>query len=93
MSGKAANFFQSLGSPQKIVAPMVDHSGLAYRMLCRKYGATLVYTQMFHARMFVESEEYRKNNFQTCHNDRPLIVQFCGKNLQSPGDSDRLMSS
>lgn len=57
---------------------MVDHSGLAYRMLCRKYGATLIYTQMFHARMFVESEEYRKINFQTCYEDRPLIVQFCG---------------
>jgi tRNA-dihydrouridine synthase 1 len=62
-----------------IVAPMVDHSGLAYRMLCRKYGAQLVYTQMFHARMFTESEEYRKNNFQTCPEDRPLIVQFCGR--------------
>lgn len=72
------NFFNSLGSPQKIVAPMVDHSGLAYRMMCRKYGAELVYTQMFHARMFVESEEYRKTNFQTCLNDRPLVIQFCG---------------
>lgn len=71
-------FFQSIGSPQRIVAPMVDHSGLAYRMLCRKYGAELVYTQMFSARQFVESEVYRRENFQTVPGDRPLIVQFCG---------------
>ena len=72
------NLFSLLGSPQRIVAPMVDHSELAYRMLCRKYGSQLVYTQMFHARMFLESEEYRRNNFQTIQYDRPLIIQFCG---------------
>jgi tRNA-dihydrouridine synthase 1 len=61
---------------------MVDHSGLAYRMLCRRYGAELVYTQMFSAHCFVESAEYRKSNFQTCPEDRPLIVQFCGNDPQ-----------
>ena len=56
--------------------------GLAYRMLTRKYGAELVYTQMFSAHCFVESAEYRKSNFQTCPEDRPLVVQFCGNDPQ-----------
>lgn len=47
-------WFRSIGSPKRIVAPMVDASDLAYRMQCRKHGAQLVYTQMFSSHMFVE---------------------------------------
>lgn len=35
-------FWNKIGSPKKIVAPMVDHSDLAYRMLCRKYGTLIL---------------------------------------------------
>lgn len=77
------DFYRSIGSPQRVVAPMVDHSDLAYRMMCRKYGAELVYTQMFSANCFIESAEYRRSNFQTTPDDRPLIVQFCGHNPQT----------
>ncbi len=71
-------WFRSIGSPKYIVAPMVDQSELPYRMLTRKYGATLVYTQMFNSGIFCESAEYRRSNFDTCIGDRPLIVQFAG---------------
>jgi tRNA-dihydrouridine synthase 1 len=71
-------FWRQLGSPRKVVAPMVDHSDLPYRMMVRKYGADLVYTQMFNANIFAQSKEYRKTNFATCPEDRPLVVQFAG---------------
>ena len=71
-------WFQSIGSPKYVVAPMVDQSDLGYRMLCREYGAQLVYTQMFNAGMFAEQEQYRIKEFVTCPGDRPLIVQLAG---------------
>ncbi|CUG93604.1 Hypothetical protein, putative [Bodo saltans] len=67
-----------LKSPKYVVAPMVDASELPFRMLCRKYGADLAYTPMFHSRSFMESAEYRRKEFSTCPEDRPLFVQFCG---------------
>ena len=71
-------FLRKIGSPIHIVAPMVDQSDLCYRMLTRKYGAHLVYTQMFNANSFVNSKECREECFTTCEQDRPLIVQFAG---------------
>ena len=59
---------------------MVKAGDLAYRMLCRKYGADLCYTPMFYSQRFVEDENYRLTEFQTCAEDRPLCVQFSGDN-------------
>lgn len=75
---RGMEFFQSIGSPRFICAPMVDQSELAFRMLTRTYGVELAYTPMFHSRLFSEDAKYRKRQFTTCPQDRPLFVQFCG---------------
>ena len=61
-----------------VVAPMVEQSELPFRMLCRKFGATLGYTPMFHSRSFMESAHYRSLQWSTCKQDSPVFVQFCG---------------
>lgn len=67
-------WFKSIGSPKYIVAPMVDMSELPFRMLTRKYGATLCYTPMFHAKHFATDHKYRAKMFRVCKEDRPLTV-------------------
>jgi len=74
---KGFAFFESMGSPKYHVAPMVDQSELAFRELCRRHGATLGYTPMIHARLFMESAKYRREIFSTTAGDRPLLAQFC----------------
>jgi tRNA-dihydrouridine synthase 1 len=59
-----------------IVAPMVGASELPFRLLCRKYGAQLVYTPMMIAEQFANSKEYREKEFQTTPFDRPLVCHF-----------------
>jgi tRNA-dihydrouridine synthase 1 len=69
------DFFRRIGSPTTVVAPMVDASHIAFRLLCRRYGAALAYTPMLHARMMLESATYIDQHFETCAEDRPLIAQ------------------
>lgn len=72
-----------LNCPRYVLAPMVDHSELPWRMLSREYGCHLAYTPMFHAANFASSKKYRQKYFSTCPEDRPLIVQFCGNNPET----------
>jgi len=65
-----------------IVAPMVGASELPFRLLCRKYGAQLVYTPMMLASQFATSKEYRKKEFQTTPFDRPLVCHFAANNAK-----------
>lgn len=78
-----------LGSPKYIVAPMVDQSELAWRILSRRYGAQVVYTPMINAKMFCDptKKSFREQMFNLANAeegssslDRPLVIQFCGNN-------------
>ncbi|CAJ2510015.1 Uu.00g059150.m01.CDS01 [Anthostomella pinea] len=63
-------FYESIGSPKFVVAPMVDQSEFAWRMLTRSFltpaenAKVLAYTPMFHARLFDETAKYRESHFQ-----------------------------
>lgn len=75
------DLYNKIGQPKTVVAPMVDQSELAWRILSRKYGADLCYTPMYHARLFGTSEAYRNDMWGPMDGDekvdRPLVVQFC----------------
>ncbi|KAL4977016.1 hypothetical protein BDW66DRAFT_159247 [Aspergillus desertorum] len=62
-------FYESIGSPKYIVAPMVDRSEFAWRMLTRSFmtpeesKSVLGYSPMYHARLFEEHAGYRAKAF------------------------------
>ncbi|KAJ9095797.1 hypothetical protein QFC19_007411 [Naganishia cerealis] len=85
------DFYKSIGSPQYVIAPMVDQSELH-----PIGGAHLCYTPMIHAKLFAQDEGSSKQSFTSEQfdftngeegsseplagldvSDRPLFVQFC----------------
>ncbi|KAF2715768.1 FMN-linked oxidoreductase [Pleomassaria siparia CBS 279.74] len=63
-------FYESIGSPKIVLAPMVEQSEFAWRMLSRSFlpssaqTSLLAYTPMFHSKMFYEKPKYRDSHFQ-----------------------------
>lgn len=69
-------YMSLLSGKARIVAPMVGGSELAFRLLCRKYGANVAYTPMLSAESFVKESTYRKTWLQVHDDDRPLVAHF-----------------
>lgn len=81
-----AAFWERIGKPRYVLAPMVDQSEQPFRVLCKRHGAHLAVTPMFSARHFLQ-KGYREANFgahEGLHpDDRPLLVQFAANDAQT----------
>lgn len=64
------------------LAPMFQVNDLAFREMCRKHGILLCWTGMINSHMWIINPKDRKNLFDTCPADRPLIVQLNGNDEQ-----------
>jgi tRNA-dihydrouridine synthase 1 len=71
-----------------MVAPMVDQSELPFRILCKRYGATLGYTPMINAGVVAGQGHIDvPDQFSTSPEDRPVFAQFCAN------DPDKLLAA
>ncbi|KAM0681771.1 tRNA dihydrouridine synthase [Glugoides intestinalis] len=70
----------SMKKPWKFLAPMVGNSEEAYRILARKHGADVCYTEMVNCKAFTKNKCNPTNNqwYTTSPEDRPLVIQICG---------------
>lgn len=99
LSTAARTFFEKIGKPRFISAPMVEHSSLPWRLLVRNSGTDLAYTQMIHTpgfrrckelrRQFIDwgDYEHRSGSEQlmnwAAELDKNTIVQFAGDDAET----------
>ncbi|MCJ1347076.1 hypothetical protein MMC31_005297 [Peltigera leucophlebia] len=82
-------FYESLGSPKMILAPMVDQSEFAWRILTRSFMTAessrdlIAYTPMLHSRMFTETVKFRDNHFQPLRSGLSSLPAADGANENS----------
>lgn len=63
------------------LSPMVDVTDLPYRMICRKAGAAMCYTEMVYVEAILHENEPTKRMLKTCSKDKPLGLQITGRNI------------
>lgn len=60
------------------LAPMANVTNLAFRMLCKKYGAAITYSEMISADAVVRKGEKTMQRGLTCEDERPFCIQIFG---------------
>ncbi|OJA11379.1 hypothetical protein AZE42_05159 [Rhizopogon vesiculosus] len=74
-----------------IAAPMVKQSDAPFRILTRRYGATLAYTQMLDPHKLLEDQDYlefHEHDLTLDHGacsgiGKPVVVQLCGNDPET----------
>src|SRR3989344_3878864 len=64
-----------------ILAPMVDVTDSAYRQICKKQGASLVFTQMLYTSQIINENKKTKQLMQFEEKERPIGIQITGNSL------------
>jgi len=67
---------------QLILAPMLDITNLPYRLICRKSGASLAFTEMINVPAILHENEKTKQMMKTSKDDKPLGIQITGNNIE-----------
>ena len=62
------------------LAPMLDVTNLPYRLICRKAGAAMAYTEMIYTDSILHENKKTKTAMKRCKEDSPLGIQITGNN-------------
>jgi len=65
------------------LAPMAGYSDLAFRMLCREFGAGLCYSEMIHCDTLLQEDVQSLALAATCEDDQPVAIQLYGSNPEN----------
>ncbi len=65
-----------------LCAPMVDVTDLAYRLLCKKAGAAITYTEMTHIEALLHENEKTQKSVKMLKRELPVGIQITGKSVK-----------
>lgn len=74
------------------LAPMEDVTDIGFRMLCKRYGAAMVYTEFVSADAIVRSIKSTLNKIEINDAERPIGVQIYGRNVESMVQASQIIS-
>lgn len=70
-----------------VLAPMADITNLPFRMLCKRYGASLVYSEMIASDAVVRHSTKSIVRGRICNDERPIGLQLLGSNANIMAES------
>ncbi len=66
-----------------LLAPMEDVTDPSFRLLCKKYGADLMYTEFVSADALIRSIEKTQRKLKIFEEERPVGIQLYGKDIDA----------
>ena len=68
-----------LGTHPVVLAPMEDVTDIGFRLLCRRLGASMVYSEFVAADALVRMVNKSLQKLTVCDDERPVAIQIYGR--------------
>ena len=79
------------GEKPLFLAPMEDVTDIGFRMLCKRYGAAMVYTEFVSAEALVRSVKATVNKLTICDEERPVGIQIYGRDVPAMVEAAKIV--
>lgn len=86
---KIANI--DLGDKPVFLAPMEDVTDMAFRLMCKRFGADMVYTEFVSSDALVRSVNKTQQKLITHEEERPVVIQIYGREVDPMVEAARIV--
>ena len=80
-----------LGEKPLFLAPMEDVTDIGFRMLCKRFGAAMVYTEFVSAEALVRNIKSTLNKLSIADSERPVGIQIYGRDVESMVEAAKIV--
>ena len=82
-----------LGKYPVLLAPMEDVTDLGFRLMCKRFGADLVYTEFVSSDALIRQVNKSMQKLAICDEERPVAIQIYGRDVDSMTEAARIVET
>ncbi len=79
-----------LGEKPVFLAPMEDVTDIAFRLMCKRFGADMVYTEFVSSDALIRSVNKTQQKLIVSDEERPVAIQIYGRDVESMVEAARI---
>ena len=83
----------AFGQYPVFLAPMEDVTDIGFRMLCKRFGAAMVYTEFVSAEALVRSVKTTVNKLTVADEERPVGIQIYGRDVPQMVEAAKIVEA
>ena len=80
-----------LGKYPVLLAPMEDVTDPAFRLMCKNFGADMVYTEFVSSDALIRSVSKTEQKLKISDEERPVAIQIYGKDTDTMVEAARIV--
>lgn len=81
----------NFGAQSLFLAPMEDVTDIGFRLLCKRFGAAMVYTEFVSAEALVRNIKATVNKLTISNEERPVGIQIYGRDVDSMVEAAKIV--
>ncbi|MDR1200509.1 MAG: tRNA dihydrouridine synthase DusB [Tannerellaceae bacterium] len=79
-----------LGEQPVLLAPMEDVTDISFRLMCKHFGADMVYTEFVSSDALIRHVNKTKQKLTVSNDERPVAIQIYGKEVEAMVEAARI---